>query len=59
MMISGARTSRAGALNMSAVGCFPAQYLSIYYNDLACIYEIHPPVIDNDILKILSDFVRI
>ena len=37
-------------------------HLSVYDNDLrlACMYEICPlAVIDNDILKILGDFVRI
>ena len=31
--------------------------MSIYDNDLVCIYEFRP-VIDNDTLKILGDFVR-
>ena len=33
-------------------------YLSVYDNVLVCICEIRP-VIDNDILTILGDFVRI
>ena len=34
--------------------------MSVYDNDLAFIHDLEiSPVIDNDILKILSDFVRI
>ena len=36
----------------------PLDHLSVYDNDLACIYEFRP-VIDNDILMILGDFYRI
>ena len=34
--------------------------MSVYENDISCIYDLEiSPVIDNDILMILSDFVRI